>query len=127
MHWVSDYRKEAKEAEDSLEDFLDELRDAGQNEEQLEAAKIQWLEDNEDLANAISDGVKLLEFSEDSETIPEHKWKDHVYDTIQELKPAELDLSQWPWNCLDYEQAANDLSSDYTLVELSDGDYYVRN
>ncbi len=123
---VFEYRTAAKEAQDELELFLDAKRDEGLTEEEVESFREEWLESHQYEAEALADADVLEDFDENEPVVPEDEWESYVYDLIQELVPAYLRMADWPWNCLNYDQAANDLAADYTSVELSDGSYYVR-
>ena len=84
-----------------------------------------WDEDEaEELAalKAIED-----EISRDGETmIREDAFEDYARDLAEDLHGSAIRDAQWPFTCIDWEQAAKDLKSDYSVVEFDGSTYYTR-
>ena len=57
--------------------------------------------------------------------IPEGEFEDHARDLAEETGAIPSEYT-WPISCIDWEQAARELSMDYTTVELEGVTYYVR-
>jgi hypothetical protein len=57
--------------------------------------------------------------------IPEDEFQDYAHELAEELGAID-DNAAWPYSCIDWEQAANELSQDYTSVTFDGTDYYVR-
>ncbi len=66
--------------------------------------------------------------------IPEHMFLEYAQMLAEDTNPAfwekdgngVLVTEQWPLNCIDWKQAANDLKYDYSLVTFDGEDYYIR-
>lgn len=62
----------------------------------------------------------------DGETmIPEDEFEDYARDLASEIGAIDDDAG-WPARCIDWKQAAWELSMDYSLVTFDGTDYYVR-
>lgn len=84
---------EAGELDEDDEDFVDLL----DFNEQGEAAFSDWLS-----------GITL---------ISENHFEEYARQYFEETNPA--DLGQWPYNCIDWGDAAEELQVDYTPIEYS--------
>jgi len=83
------------------------------DDEQAELAALLEIDDLEYLA---TDNAVL---------IPESEFEDYARSYATELWGNELEAS-WPFNCIDWKQAANDLSSEFTVIEYAGESYYTR-
>lgn len=55
--------------------------------------------------------------------------EDHFTDYARQLAEDVCDMgkaTEWPFRCIDWEQAASELKQDYSSVEFGDVTYYVR-
>ena len=110
--------------------YLD-TRDLEQKRLELEEAKEEWLEENEgepfadeeelDELNRLKDEIGEWEYGETM--IPEHMFEDYAQELAEDMGEINTD---WPYNHIDWEAAAHELSFDYLLVEYQGENYYVR-
>ena len=56
--------------------------------------------------------------------ISEDVWDSYVRQLAEDIEG--IDLSQWPYNRIDWDAAANDLLVDYTTITFRGQDFYVR-
>ena len=95
-----------KERYDELEVMLEDV-EADDPEFEDELAEIDRLRD-------LLDSVTV-----DGELVHENSMAEYAQELAEDVYG--VDVSTWPCTCIDWEQAANDLSVDYTSVEY-DGD-----
>jgi hypothetical protein len=89
--------------------------------------------DNSDDAEELK---TLLALQEEASSAPDWNYGEQLIrdsyfkDYAQELAEdtSEIDFSslQWPLTCIDWEQAADELKMDYTMVEFDGIDYWIR-
>lgn len=102
---------EAREALESAEDDFDE-------DEREELKQLRSLaEDGEGYASDWKYGAQLIR---------ETYFETYARETADDLYGKELRDSQWPFSCIDWEQAAEELMQDYTSIEFGNVTYYVR-
>lgn len=65
------------------------------------------------------------EWSYGETLIPESEFQDYARAIAEDLGALDANPS-WPYTCIDWEQAANELSQDYTSVHFDGTDYYFR-
>lgn len=101
-----------------LQQEIDDLEAEDSDDEPLEAEDVERLETLRDLAETVGGewqyGVQL---------IPERDFKEYAQELAEELDLINAEAS-WPYTCIDWDQATNDLRSDYSTVEF-DGDTYL--
>ena len=68
-------------------------------------------------------GIEDWEFG--AQFIPESEFEDYAQELAEDIG-AIPDDNQWPLYCIDWERAARELSTDYSLVEFEGDSYYVR-
>ena len=51
-------------------------------------------------------------------------WEDHVREMTEDMDG--IDTGNWPYNCIDWERAAEELRVDYTTITWRGQDFYVR-
>jgi chromosome segregation ATPase len=88
----------------ALEDFGDD--------EQTE------LEELDNLESEISD------WQHGESMIPEDEFEDYARQFAEDIGGTKDDV--WPYTCIDWEKAAEELSQDYSTVSYQGTDYYVR-
>ena len=52
-------------------------------------------------------------------------FKDYAMDLAEDIGAINSD-SNWPNNCIDWDQAARDLQMDYTMIDFDGIDYWIR-
>ncbi len=120
---LAEHLKNKPEEEGELEAWEDELADF---EAAVESAKSEFgpdekteLEELEELENEIS------EFMHGETMVPVNSFQEYAQELAEEIG-AIPDGSKWPLTCIDWEQAAKELATDYTQVSYQGEDYYVR-
>jgi soluble cytochrome b562 len=121
-----DQHKDGKPSEDDTEEFAEWEEEEESLEETLTDALHEFrnpekeeLEELEELESEISD------FNHGETMIPVDDWEDYARELAEDLGAIDRD-AKWPNTCIDWEQAANELAMDYTIVSYQGDDYYVR-
>jgi vacuolar-type H+-ATPase subunit I/STV1 len=128
----------ADEFEDSIEWKLDEisnketeLADIDEEDEDEYAA----VENELDELNRELDGLKeeaedifelrddIADFA-DGTLINEDYWAQYVQQQAEDIDG--INTSNWPYNCIDWDQAASDLAVDYSIITWRGQDFYIR-
>jgi len=92
---------------------LDDAKDAFGTDEQEE------LEELDNLESEITD------WRHGESMIPESEFEDYARE-LAEMDDLDQKASRWPYTCIDWEKAADDLKQDYTSVSYQGEEYYVR-
>lgn len=116
------------ELEASIEDESDEVTEA---RESLESAENDFDEDEceelKQLRSLAEDGDGYAsDWKYGAQLIRESYFEKYARETADDLYGKELRDSHWPFSCIDWEQAAEELMQDYTAIEFGDVTYYVR-
>jgi len=109
------------EAEDNLdEDDEESVMDLEQAQKELD----EW-DGHEELKalNDLRDEFDFRSWRDGITLIPESKFKDYAMDLAEDLHGR---IEGWPWDCIDWDQAAQDLAMDYSSVEFEGEDYLYR-
>lgn len=62
---------------------------------------------------------------EDADIIAEDDFEDHARQLAEDVAGSEA-FKAWPFTCIDWEQAANELQQDYSCITFDGEDYYTR-
>lgn len=114
------------EIEDSLEAFeeWDTQRDDLQDD--LDAAQADFGDDEAaELAELEELESEISDFRHGETMIPVYDFEDYARQFAEDIGALE-DCDRWPATCLDWKEAAEELSSDFTEVEYQGTSYYVR-
>lgn len=65
------------------------------------------------------------EWGHGAQLVRENCFEDHARELAEDLGVIE-DRGPWPLNCIDWEQAAEELRGDYSSVEIAGATYYFR-
>lgn len=57
--------------------------------------------------------------------IPDDEFEDYARELAEDIGAISKDTA-WPYNCIDWEQAADELRSDYTSITVDGTDYLYR-
>ncbi len=123
--------REVSNREDTLDsrdinDRYQELLDAVADEDYDHEDDEQVAEELEILSELISDGEN---YSEDwlhgATLIHEDYFKTYAQELAEDVGYGDH-TDSWPYNCIDWEKAANELKMDYTEVDFDGVAYYVR-
>lgn len=79
----------------------------------------------EALTALAEEGETLSEWEDGVALIRESYFEDYARQLADDLGLLP-DSDSWPCNCIDWEQAAEQLKQDYTTVEFGDETYYAR-
>lgn len=115
--------EDLKDNQEALADAQEALEDA---QEALEAAQEELKDWREEFAAPLTELKKFLEGMESygDFAISENYWREYANQQIDE---ALGDGAQnWPFNCIDYEQARNALEADYSGVEFAGVTFYIQ-
>lgn len=111
IEFDADNVTEAREAVESAEEDFDD-------DEREELKQLRSLaEDGDGYASDWKHGVQLIR---------ESYFEEYAQETAEDLYGKELRDSVWPFSCIDWEQAAEELMQDYTSIEFGNVTYYVR-
>ncbi len=141
---IKELESEKEDLEGNIESLREELHDArlahGDSDEGLPVIEEieSRLSDAEDaLGNFEHDELKALQDLE-SEADGYTDWKhgatlirdshfeDYARELAEELHGDAIGRASWPFDCIDWKQAATDLQMDYTSVEFDSVTYWVR-
>jgi hypothetical protein len=104
-----------------LQDRLEELECALDDPDGLDEQEQAELEELTSLSEEIS------EWQDGATMIPEGDFKEYAMELATDTGAmTEEAFSQWSFTCIDWDDAANDLATDYTTVEYQGTSYYVR-
>lgn len=124
--------EDEQERFDSLSDALDSESD------ELTAAREAVTEAEDDFDSDERDELKQLrELAEEADgyasdwrhgevLIRESYFEDYARETAEDMYGKELRDSVWPFSCIDWTEAAEQLQQDYSSVEFGGVTYYVR-
>ena len=111
----SDIEEMLDEAEAELEDL--EAADSREDTDDFQAAK--------EKVEALKDALKTV--GEDGwPLIPDDDFKEYAQDLAYETLGTKTPWGSWPLDCIDWEQAADELRQDYSSIEIDGEDYYYR-
>lgn len=68
---------------------------------------------------------EIVDWSYGATLIPVDDFEDYARELAEDIGAVPSDAG-WPAYCIDWEQAARDLATDYTIVTYRGEDYYVR-
>lgn len=57
--------------------------------------------------------------------IRDSHFENYARELAEDLHGAKIRDAEWPFSCIDWEKAANDLQTDYTSVDFDGVDYWV--
>jgi len=70
------------------------------------------------------DNIENASRGESPDLIEEGDFEDYIRDEAEAM--TDVDMSVWPFNCIDWERAASDAQTDYSSVEFDGDTYYYR-
>jgi len=98
---------EVDDARDALKEWLTEYK------EELDALN--------QLENEIG-----REWTSGETLIPEDEFEDYARDFAKDIHGSEVRNASWPFDCIDWEQAAEELQQDFSTVEYQGDTYFFR-
>jgi len=149
LEGLRDTLAEAREALQDAEKELEEHQATPKGEENDEET---WDEQNDALQEAVSDAEGTVEsagidFGEDEESelaeletleneisdfmhgetlIPEDDFEDYARELAEDLHGKAVREATWPFTCIDWSEAADELQQDYSAVEYQGQTYLAR-
>jgi hypothetical protein len=108
--------QELTEAMEAAETALTDAESAFDESEQDELKELEELENEMD-SRSFRDGVQL---------IPEYDFEEYAREEASSLYGRGMDDAHWPFTCIDWERAANELQQDYSAVTYQGTDYLFR-
>jgi len=113
----------------SNSDDVIDSRDVIARIEELETDITSLDDDEKDELQALQslsdEAISANDWSHGSTLIRDSYFKEYAQQLAEELGLIEND-STWPHNCIDWDQAANELQVDYSSVEFDGVTYWVR-
>lgn len=107
-------KEELENAVEAAQSDLDSAKEDFGDDEQTELAELDDLES--EIGLGWRDGESM---------IPESEFEDYARELAVDIGAIDKNAS-WPCNCIDWEEAADQLKQDYTSVSYQGEDYYVR-
>lgn len=127
------------ELEDERDNYQPDTVDGIPEDEEVtalsDAARVlAWTEANENDAEELR---ALLALQDEAEgyapdwqhgacLISDHYFENYARDMAEDIHGRAIRDASWPFDCIDWEQAAEALQQDYTAVEYGDVTYWVR-
>lgn len=102
-----------------LEDRITELEDEADDEGLDEA-------DQEELDELLAMRDSMSEWQYGETLIPEDEFKTYARETASELGIVSDMMDAWPFTCIDWDSAAEQLKQDYTEYTYQGTTYYAR-
>lgn len=124
-HDTADNRISHFDWEGGLQDLRGAVADA---ESALESAESEYGEDEAgELAELEELESEISDFRHGETMIPVDRFTEYAQELAQDLGYMDRKgADKWPFTCIDWEEAAKELSQDYTEVSYQGQDYYVR-
>ena len=122
---ASEYERRIPEDQDVLECILED------RENELGSAKLElkeWQEEYQEELDALNDLEREVgdEFMHGETLIPEGEFKNYAEDLAADLHGRAIRDASWPFDCIDWEQAADELKMDYSSLEYEGETYWFR-
>jgi len=119
---VAGLMEEIEEIEDG---DLNELEDLKETLEWAEEELKDWKDANNDLLEDL-DYVEreVMEFREGVELIPEADFKQYAMEQAEEF--SDTTTRDWPFTCIDWDQATDELMQDYSVLTFQGEEYLFR-
>lgn len=122
-----DLQREFDDLESELNNLKDALEEADdEDREQCQADLAEWEEDNRERFDALRDLLSEVDSRYGVTLIPEDEFENYARDLADDLYGSDARSSSWPFTCIDWEQAADELKQDYSTVEFDGDTYYFR-
>lgn len=112
---------DTRELEERIVELEDELEAIQDEDEDADLDK----DERDELDELLALREEVSEWHYGETLIEERDFQDYARQQAEDMLGSEA-FSQWPFTCIDWEKAADDLSSDYSTVTYKGTDYYVR-
>jgi vacuolar-type H+-ATPase subunit I/STV1 len=118
------------EAEEALAEADEDDRDDAEIElDQARRDLDEWVADNQDELDALNnlrDEFDRRSWRDGIVLIPDDDFEDYARDLAEDLYGNDIRKSSWPFDCIDWEQAADSLRMDYSSVDYEGVTYLYR-
>lgn len=119
---INDLEVEIEDSEDDdVTDLEDKLADLRLTLANLNCEKDELEEESQSIMELNSD---CEDYARGESLINEDYWVTYVQQMAEDIDG--INTSNWPYNCIDWEQAATDLAMDYTTITFEGQDFYIR-
>lgn len=118
---INDIETQIQDLDDEDESYDDDLADLECQLENLKDELTGLEEEAEDIFELRSD---CNNYARGDTLINEDYWVEYVQQMAEDIDG--IDTSNWPYNRIDWEAAAEDLRMDYTTITWRGQDFYVR-
>lgn len=130
-------QEELKALEEAVSASNEELNECQDEEDQealagalneATAALEDWKEEYQEELNELNDLENEIggEWMHGETLIPEDEFKDYAMDLADDLHGRAVRDAYWPFSCIDWDQAADNLRSDYSSCEYQGVTYFYR-
>ncbi len=131
-----DVTMEADQLESEIEDKKEEItlktQEIENADEEDDQADLQSELDDlaDDLTELESDAESIIALRDELDLYPEptlineSHWTAYVEQLAEDIDG--IDTSAWPFNCIDWDQAAEQLSMDFSIITFEGTDFYIR-
>jgi hypothetical protein len=120
-----------EELTDERKDLVDEIDAAESDDEKSDAqtALDEWdgeyAEELKDLKALASECEGYGDWSHGEQLIHEDAFKEYAQDLAEDIGSSQA-VSGWPYTCIDWDKAADQLKVDYTCAEFAGHTYWMR-
>jgi len=133
---AEEFESDIELKQEEIQEKKDELAEVSNDEDDDEEERANLESELADLVDELTDleeeAKSILEFRDDVENyhrggmllINEDYWAQYVQELAEDT--GGVDTRVWPFNCIDWEQAAADLESDYTQLEWEGTTFYIQ-
>lgn len=106
-------------------DIAERLEYLTSERDELESSQLdEFLDENEDEIDALQE---VVDEGIDDTLVHEDYFQEYAEELAVDI--GAIDRSQrghWPYTCIDWEQAAEELKRDYSVIDIRGGTYYYR-
>lgn len=126
-HTRSDLMTRFRDLDTERTELEEAIDDAETDEEKDEAtdALNQWMDEYEDERNDLDAATDVC-LDDSTLFIHESNLRTYVDECIDEAMPYGHSRSDWPYTCIDSEQAEEELTSDLSTIEICGETYYYQ-
>lgn len=118
---------EAEHTEENDEELGPKLEEARTVLEEAKGALADWEEENDwQKIDAFKNDLDTdVSYAEDGVTlINSDYFTEYAEDCFRDTQDTEVDTSKWPFNCIDWEEAAKELQHDFSSIDFDGSTFY---
>ena len=106
-------------------DIAERLKYLTRERDRLESSQLdEFLDENEDEIDALQE---VVDEGIDDTLVHEDYFQEYAEELAADIGAIERrPHDRWPYTCIDWEQAAEELKQDYSVIDIRGGTYYYR-